>query len=275
MEVGKYDPKWRISRMKSFRAFLACLPGLLAVPLLAQPQIGGGNCSTATLSGSYSATLTGRTLNSGVAFTATSEGIGSVSFDGQSKVTFSLTTNTNKAFGTAQTLTGTYSLQANCVGVVTITSGDSATFALEAYDEGKDYLVTGQDGVYAFTGSGSVLPATCPTTLTAGSYPVNGTGFGLNASAVSATFNVLGVIQLSGTSIITMNLVEATNSGTKSVTSTGTYKLGTNCTGTATLMDASGNTYLLVFEYTSANGNNFIFSSSNAASVYSGSGRAL
>ena len=261
--------------MISFRGFLACLPGLLAVPLLAQPQIGGGNCSTASLSGGYSATLTGRTLSSSVAFSATTESIGSVNFDGQSKVTFTLDTNTNKAFGTAQTLSGTYSLQANCVGVVTITSGDSATFSLEAYNQGKDYLITGQDGTYAFTGSGSVLPATCPTTLTAGSYPVNGTGFGLNASALSSTFNVLGVIQLSGTSIIAMNLVEATNNGTKNISSTGTYKLGTNCTGTASLTDASGNTYSLVFEYTSGNGNNFIFSSSSAGSVYTASGRAL
>jgi|HubBroStandDraft_6_1064221.scaffolds.fasta_scaffold369584_2 hypothetical protein len=261
--------------MISFRAFLACLPGLLAVPMLAQPQIGGGNCSTATLSGGYSATLTGRTLSSGVAFLATTESIGSVTFDGLSKVTFTLTTNTNKTFGTAQTLSGTYSLQANCVGVVTITAGDSATFSLEAYNQGKDYLVTGQDGVYAFTGSGSVLPTTCPASLTAGTYPVNGTGFGLTASAISATFNVLGVIQLSGTSVITMNLFEATNSGTKNISSTGTYKLGTNCSATATLTDASGNNYSLVFQYTSGNGNNFIFSSSSPGSVYTASGRAL
>jgi len=275
VQVGKYDAKWRISRMISFRAFLACLPGLLAVPILAQPQIGGGNCSTATLSGNYSATLTGRTLTSGVAFSSTSEGIGSVNFDGQSKVTFTLTTNTNKAFGTAQTLSGTYSLQANCVGVVTITSGDSATLSLEAYNQGNDYLLTGQDGLYAFTGSGSVLPTTCPTTLTAGTYPVNGTGFGLTSNAISSTFNVLGVIQLSGTSVIAMNLFEATNNGTKNISSTGTYKLGTNCTGTATLTDASGNSYSLVFEYTAGNGNNFIFSSSNAGSVYTGTGRVL
>jgi hypothetical protein len=261
--------------MISFRAFLACVPGLLAVPLLAQPQIGGGNCSTATLSGTYSATLTGRTVSSGVAFTATTEGIGSANFDGQSKVTFTLTTNTNKAAGTAQTLAGTYSLQANCVGVVTITSGDSATFSLEAYNGGKSYLVTGEDGIYAFTGSGTLLPATCPASLTAGTYPVNGTGYGLTSSAISSTFNMLGTIQLSGTSVIAMNLFEATNSGSKTISSTGTYHLGTNCTGTATLTDASGNTYSLVFEYTSASGNNFIFSSSSAGGVYTGTGRAL
>ncbi len=264
--------------MKSFRAILACLPGLLAVPLVAQPQIGqigGSNCSTATLNGPYSATLTGRILSSTVAFTSTTEGVGSVTFDGQSKVTFNLTTNTNKTFGTAQTLTGTYTLQANCVGVVTITSGDTATLTLSAYNQGKDYLVTGQDGVYAFTGSGSILPAMCPTTLTAATYPVNGTGFGLTASAITSTFNVLGVVQLSGTNTITMNLFQASNSGTTNVSSTGTYTLNSNCSATASLTDASGNKYSLVFEFTASNGNNFILSSSSAGSMYTGTGRVL
>lgn len=261
--------------MKGNRTFLACLPGLLAVPLLAQPQIGGGNCSTATLNGTYSATLTGRILSSTLTFTATTEGVGSVTFDGQSKVTFTLTTNTNKTFGTAQTLSGTYTLQANCVGVVTITSGDTATLTLSAYNQGKAYLVTGQDGVYAFTGSGSVLPATCPTALTAGTYPVNGTGFGLTASALTSTFNLLGVVQLSGTNTITMNLFEASNNGSTNVSSTGTYTLNSNCSATANLTDASGNKYSLVFEFTASNGNNFILSSSSAGSIYTASGRVL
>src|SRR5580704_3131281 len=175
--------------MKGNWTFLACLPGLLAVPLLAQPQIGGGTCSSATLSGSYSATLTGRGLSSAVAFTSTSEAIGAATFDGQSKVSFTLTTNTNKAFGTAQTLSGTYVLQANCVGTVTITTGDTASFTLEAYNGGKSYLLVGQDGTSSFTGSGSVLPATCPSALTAGTYPVNGTGLGLTSGAISSAID--------------------------------------------------------------------------------------
>jgi hypothetical protein len=260
--------------MTAYRTLLACLPGFLAVPLLAQPQIGGGNCSTATLSGSYSATLTGRSLTQGVTFLTTSEGIGSVTFDGQSKVAFTLTTSTNKSTG-AQTLSGTYTLQANCMGVITITSGDTATLTLSAYNQGKDYLVTGQDGTLAFTGSGSVLPATCPTTLTAGSYPVNGTGFGVASSAISATYNVLGLVQLSGTNNIAMNLFVAANGSTKNISATGTYTLGTSCTATATLTDSSGNNYSLAFEFTSANGENFILGSYSPVGLFTGSGRAL
>jgi hypothetical protein len=89
------------------------------------------------LSGSYSATLTGGDLNSAVAFSNASQAVGSVVFDGLSKVTFTLTNNSNKFFGVAQTLSGTYSLQSNCIGVLTITTGDTASFTLEAYNLGK------------------------------------------------------------------------------------------------------------------------------------------
>ncbi|HTB11275.1 MAG TPA: hypothetical protein VK752_06885 [Bryobacteraceae bacterium] len=257
------------------RTFLACLPGLLAVPLLAQPQIGGGNCSTATLTGNYSATLTGRNLTSGLAFSAVSEGVGSVNFDGQAKVTFTLTTNTIKTFGTAQTLSGTYTLQANCVGSITIATGDTASFTLEAYNEGKNYLIIGQDGVYAFTGSGGVLPATCPTTLTAGGYSINGTGFGLTSGSISTVFNALGLLQLSGTNTIAMNVFLAANGGTKNISATGTYSLGTNCSATATLTDSAGNSYSLALEFTASNGNNFALVSSSSTGIFTGSGRVL
>jgi hypothetical protein len=267
--------KWRILPVKVFHSLLACLPGLLAVPLLAQPQIGGGTCSSATLSGNYSATLTGRDLNSSVTFSNTTQGIGSVNFDGLSKVTFTLSTNTNKIAGTAQTLSGTYSLQANCVGVLTITSGDQASFTLEAYSTGKDYLITGQDGTYAFTGSGGVLPATCPTSLSAGTYVVNGSGFGLTSTAISSVNNFLGVIQLSGTNTIASAISISTNGGTTNSSGTGTYTLSPNCSATATLTSASGGTQVVVFEFTTASGGNFIFSLASLAVVSSGSGRSL
>lgn len=262
--------------MMSKYSFLACLPGLLAVPLLAQPQIGGGTCSSATLSGNYSATLTGRGLSSAVALTSTSEAIGSAVFDGQSKVSFTLTTNTNKTFGTAQTLSGTYVLQANCTGTVTITTGDAASFTLEAYNGGKSYLIIGQDGTYSFTGSGSVLPATCPASITAGTYPINGTGLGLTSGAISSAIDVIGVLNFTGTNTVAMNIVVATNGSSRNVSATGAYSLSTsNCSATATLTDGSGNTYALAFEFTSATGNNFILSSASAAGMFDGSGRTL
>ena len=70
--------------MKGHRTFLAFLPGLLAVPLLAQPQIGGGSCNSATLNGIYSLTLAGRDVSSSASFSNVLEGIGTATFDGLS-----------------------------------------------------------------------------------------------------------------------------------------------------------------------------------------------
>jgi hypothetical protein len=84
------------------------------------------------------------------------------------------------------------------------------------------------------------------------------------------------MIQLSGTNTIAINAYMASNGGsTKDVSASGTYTLGSNCSATATVTDTSGISYSLVFQFTSASGNNFIFSSASVQSIYSASGRAL
>jgi hypothetical protein len=250
-----------------YRAVLACLPGLLAVPLMAQPQIGGGTCSSSTLNGTYTSILTGRDLSSTVAFTSASQAIGTVTFDGLSKVTFTLTSNTNKLAGTAQTLAGTYSLQANCIGVLTITTGDNATFTLESYNSGKDYLMTGQDSVFTFTGNGSILPATCPTSLMTGTYSFNGSGYALSSGAIVGVYNVVGIVQfgaLNSVSIIANNN-----------TQTGTYTLTTGCLATAHFTDNNGINYVGTFVFTNSTGENSSFISSGPNTLFSGTARPL
>lgn len=258
--------------MKVHHAILACLPGLLAVPLLAQPQIGGGTCSSATLSGSYSATLTGRDLSSSVTFSNVTQGVGSVTFDGLSKVVFTLTNNTNKLAGTTQTLSGTYSLQANCIGVLTINSGDSATFTLESYNTGKDYILTGEDGSYALSGNGSILPATCPSSFAAGTYIVNGSGFGLTSTVISSVFNELGIVTISGTNGITVSASVASAAGTKPISQTGTFQMGANCTATANLTDTAGNAYVFTFQFTASSGKDFALESASPVGFWTGTG---
>ncbi len=151
-----------------YRLLFACLPCLLAASLFAQPQIGGGTCSSSSLTGNYSLTVTARDVSSSVSFTKSLQGIGTATFDGLSKATFNLTNNTNQTAGTAQTWSGTYSMQSNCVGVITITTGDTATFSVGVYNAGKDYVLTGQDGVYSFTGSGSSASCDLPREHTGG-----------------------------------------------------------------------------------------------------------
>lgn len=248
---------------------------LLAVPLLAQPQIGGGSCTSATLSGNYSVTLSGRDVSSTATISNVSLGVGTATFDGLSKVTFTLTSNTVKSLGLTATWSGAYSLQANCQGSITISSGDNASFTLESYNQGKSYLITGQDGVYAFSGSGSALPATCSVRLLSGTYNFNGNAFVLTSGAVSGVADFSGLMQFDGTSVITTTWYISAGGSTKAVTTSGTYTVTSGCTGAASMTDTSGNTYALQFTITSPTEENFILGGASPQMVFTATGRTL
>lgn len=252
----------------------ACLPCLLAVPLLAQPQIGGGTCTSSALNGTYSLTLTGRDLSSSVAFSSILQGIGTATFDGLSKVTFSLTNNTNKTTGVPQTQSGTYSLQSNCIGVVNITSGDTATYILGAYNTGQAYFITGQDGTYSFLGSGNTVPATCAATTLSGVYAFNGNGDALTSGTIAGVNNISGLLTFDGTSAVTATWYVSASGSSKLTSASGTYAVTAGCTATASVTDLSGNTYVLVFTITSTAGA-FVLSGANPTLTFTGSGRPL
>jgi len=252
-------------------AALLAIP--LAVPVFAQPQIGGGTCSSATLNGAYSFLLAGRAIGSPASFSAIEQGIGVATFDGLSSVTFNLTTNTNKTTGTPQTLQGTYSIQANCVGTINLTSGDTGTFILGAYDQGVDYFFTGQDGTYSITGSGNTLPTTaCSNSTFNGTYSFNGNGYQLSSGTVSTANEISGLANFDGAGNITANWYVSVKGSTASASVKGTYTVASGCTATATVVDGSNNSYSLVFTITDASGN-FSFTGANPTILFSGSGR--
>ena len=137
------------------RPFLLCLLFcLLAATLAAQTEIGGGTCSTATLSGTYAFSLTGRQVTSAGNYTSVLQANGSANFDGLNAVKITMTVDTNQSVAAPVTWIGTYTVQSNCAGVVTITSGGTAVLNLVMYSTGADFLVTGNDALYAYTGSG-------------------------------------------------------------------------------------------------------------------------
>ena len=225
---------------------------LAGAPLLAQPQIGGGTCSTLSLNGAYMMTLTGRQLNSSGVYLNVLQAAGSVTFDGQSKVTLSLTQNTAKTTAAAQTYSGTYTVQANCLGSISLTTGDTASFNLLIYNQGNDFLLAGTDATYNFTGSGSAASANqCAAAKLAGVYSLNGTGFTTNSGAVSGVANATGLAQFDGKGGVTINLSEVTaSSPAASVILSGTYSIPFSCLGTAALTDAAGNSYSAAFSAT-------------------------
>ena len=217
--------------MKHLLILLSCL---LATPLIAQTTIGGGVCSSATLSGAYAVMITGRQVTSAGAFTNVLQANGSAAFDGESKVTFTLTQSNLQTIGTPLNWSGTYSVQANCAAQMTITSGGSATFNLAIYNGGTDILFTGSDATYSYSGAADNQPTTgCSTAALVGAYTYSATGFNLSSGAVDGAVALSGILQFDGQGNITVNVTMNGKNATGA--STGTYSLSSNCLGSATL----------------------------------------
>jgi len=263
-------------------ALLLTLFGLPALPALAQTTIGGGTCNSATLSGTYEFLMSGRQLTSSGSVTQIFQGVGTAAFDGLNKVTFALTANTvttTQSFGTPVTYAGTYSMQSNCVGTVSITSGDTATYTLEAYNQpgsattASGFAVVGSDASYAFTGTGTARPATCLATIT-GAHEFNATGSALSGASVTSTLDVAGMLLFDGQGNITANWTQVSNLTTTHVTATGTYSVGASCQASATLTDTSNNKYTFAMSFTSASPA-FALAATSPALLFDGSGSAM
>jgi hypothetical protein len=240
-------------------SLLCLLFCLLAATLVAQTQIGGGTCSSATLSGTYAMSLTGRQATASGNITNFFQSNGSVNFDGLSNVTISLTgftlasagTSFAASAGTPLSWSGTYSMQSNCIGQVTITSGGSATFNVVSYDNGVDFLLTGNDATYAYTGSGNTQPTSCSTSALAGLYSFNGTGYETSGSGVIGAGDVVGTVQFDGQGSAIVNVSVA---GLGNSSSQGPYSVSSNCLGKATLGASNGrNMFTMIFSVDGGN----------------------
>jgi uncharacterized protein (TIGR03437 family) len=250
--------------------FASCL---LAAPFVAHAQTSGA-CTSATLNGTYSLALTGRVLNSAVVFTNAYQAVGTITFDGTSAATATLTANSNQLAGAALTLSGTYTLPAGCVGTLKITKGDTASFTLIPYNSGNDFVITGQDGTYLFTGSGAPQPVSCQTSTMSGAYVFSGNGFALNAGAVAATNDIAGLLQFDGAGGVTGNWSIATSGSSIADTLSGKYTLSSACAGSATVTDPSGIGYTLAFAMTTADGANIAMVGSTATEMFSVTGHS-
>jgi hypothetical protein len=238
--------------MKYRAALLFFLSCLLAAPLLAQTTIGGG-CNSSSLSGVYAVSITARQVTASGTFTGVLQSNGSANFDGLSAVTISLVANTGPAVATPVNWSGTYSVQANCAGVINITTGGSATLNIAIYRVGLspitfDFLLSGSDANYTYSGTGNTQPSGCSASTFSGVYTFNGTGFALTGTAVSGVENGAGLMQFDGVSAVTVNLtMSASGAAPSTLTLTGSYTISSNCLGSATLTDASANSYVMSF----------------------------
>jgi uncharacterized protein (TIGR03437 family) len=259
------------------------LAGLVAAPLVAQTQIGGGACNSSYLNGTYALSISARQVDASGTFLSVFEAIGSATFDGLSTVTIEGNENTNQAVGTTLNWSGTYSVQANCVAVLIITSGGNATLNVMLNNQGKNFLLTGFDSTYSYSGSGVAPPpnqsATCSVTTLNGVYTFNATGFTLSGTSVSGVTNGAGLLLFDGQGNLTVNVSTATGVATTTVsTLTGTYTISSNCTGSATVTDSNSNSFVIalsIYNPTAANTNFFASLARAATFLMSGGGHTV
>src|SRR5271157_1295451 len=265
-------------RFTTLLPVLFCLP---AMPALAQTAIGGGVCTSSALNGTYELLLTGRQVSVSGTVSKVFQAAGTAAFDGLSRVTFTMTANAvsgSQSFGTPLVYSGTYSLQSNCVGSISITTGDTATFNLEALSVSNttqlasSFALTGSDATYAYNGSGSSQPATCPTTLS-GVHEFNATGSSLSGGSVTGVLDVAGVLQFDGQGNLTANWTQVANLVASTVTATGTYTVTSTCMASATLTDTANNKYAVSLSIYSA-APDFALAVSSPLSIFDGSGSA-
>jgi uncharacterized protein (TIGR03437 family) len=260
------------------RLYSTLLPALVclsALPVLAQTAIGGGSCTSSTLNGTYEFLLNGRQVAATGAVSKVFQGVGTAAFDGLSKVTLTMTTNMvgpSQSFGVPMVYSGTYSLQSNCVGSISINSGDTGAFTVTTYSSGKAFAVIGSDATYAYNGSGNLQPATCPTTVS-GVHEFNATGSALSGASVTSVLDVAGVLQFDGQGNVTANWTQVSNLVSSAVTATGTYSVGSTCLASATLTDAANNKYAVTLSFNSA-APAFVIAMSSPQAVFDGSGAA-
>src|SRR5579862_4629007 len=258
---------------KNFLTLGSCL---LASAFLAEAQTATSvTCTAATLSGVHSIALGGRNLSSTATLSNVLVATGTATFDGVSAVTLNLTVNTNQTAGAVQTWSGTYSLPSNCLGTMTIATGDAASFTLIPFNSGKSFTITGQDATYSLTGTGSPAPTTCITASLSGAYAFTGNGFILSAGSVGGVNGISGLLQFDGAGSVTSGSWTITTSGV-SVTDTvsGKYTITAACTATATLTDNNGVPYTASLALTSADGANFGMSLATATSTFTINGHS-
>ena len=227
-------------------AVLLSFSCILAAPLVAQTTIGGNPCNSASANGPYAVSINGRQVTAAGSFTNVFQGNGTATFDGLSAVTITLTTDTNQSVATPVTWSGTYSVQSNCAGVITITKGGSATLNLAMYANGADFLVTGNDASYSYSGTGNAQPVGCSAGLVSGVYTFNASGYTLSGTSVTSAATLVGLLQFDGQSHVTVNVnVSPASANPASDTLTGSYSISSNCLGSATLSDSKGNSYVM------------------------------
>jgi hypothetical protein len=255
-------------RTTSIRLFF--LAFLFTGLTFAQPQIGGGTCSTASLSGNYWVSATARVAPSGT-FTAVAQTLDVLNFNGQGAFALTGIKNSTNGLGTAQQGNGTVTISSDCTG--TLTAGGT-NFHITVYNGGSTFDFAGSDsGGGTHTGTGGLLPSSCLTSTLSGAYAVNGNGFIIQLGNVAGIITLNGILDFDGAGKVNTNLILAYGTQQMASKQSGTYSVNTPsvCLGTLTLPGSNGGSTAVNFAITNQTGGDFQFISSGNGVIFEGS----
>ncbi len=207
------------------------------------PQIGGGSCTTSMVNGSYFYILAG-TVSSGGADVPYAE-LGELVADGSGNVSGQSFTNVN-GHAETYTLTGTYSVQANCTGSITLRVNSQLTNALtfQVINNAQAMLVAISNGGEVVTGkayrltAGSGAPQ-CGNGSLSGVYGYVLTGAAAAVSGGSYFYSDTGQMAADGKGNLTSSSVSNVGGTFSNISATGTYSITSQCEGTATITTPS------------------------------------
>jgi hypothetical protein len=213
---------------------------VLTLPVLLQGQ---PKCTNASLNGTLFYTIGGQIKNGSTVVSYDEQG--QVTADGAGNLTSgTATTSTAGLIATAVSVSGTYTVNGNCSGTVTLTTGaNSLTAVLQVVNGGGLTLssITSSSlaelGEVRFYRAANATGSQCGNGSISGAYGLLLAG-GTYSGGVRTPYEAATQMVFDGNGNITSNTGEVTTdstNGPQSFNGTGTYSIASNCSGTAQL----------------------------------------
>lgn len=253
-------------------ARILALSFLLAAAVHAQPQIGGGTCGNASMTGVYYYLLSGNLL-SGSQVTPYVE-LGQLTADGRGRFSGFSRTGVGGPIS-AHTLAGTYSVQSNCTGTMALTvdsqPGGSISFQVVNDGAGATFAFSTGAGVVtgrAYRQAVAAGQSQCTAATLSGSYAFLLTGL-VFQSGSRLYYSQIGNVIGDGRGNLTATGMANVSGTSVTVNGQGSYVVGNDCSGTVSIRNPNGtaNYYIAVVE----GGKTVLFMESDSNYVVAGS----
>lgn len=240
--------------------FLFCIIGLSSA-LWADSAT---SCSNASLTGRYGFTFNG--INNGNSVS----GVGQIATNGNGTLAGYETIASNGAVGSLLSLLGTYQINSDCTGTMTIQPAGllSQNFAVTVFSSSTKIEMIQSDAGTTVSGSAQAQPTVnCPENAFNGPFGLQGAGLKIGSGplAMSGLLNLHNDGTLDGTETTSVNGVITSGHSVS-----GAYKIINNCSGAAVLGIDHGRSLHLNLEVVD-NGREILFIQIDSGTLFSGS----